>query len=524
MARTKRRQGQVSRRKQTVQKPQGLLHPRVEKVGPARFGVVCFDCHKAASKWMLADFYGNLLIEPTRFEHTRAGLELVVSRVQELVERKPLKDLVVAIERAGNYHLPVKRCFVSAGFDTRIVHPFATKHYRLPSDKDCKSDDTDLDAIFRATLAGYGLLDQELTEPYISLRMLARHRRDLVRKRSILCCQIREHLDCTLPGYAAVFDDLWRSNIALPLAEWVGSVERFEALGVKGLCQLLRDHDTRFLQPVVERVFAWARIAAKPAPESALHQRIWLTLEADRREKCRKIREIERDLASLLVDTPYVLLLSHPGLNVVSAAELAGELGPIEHYAHAKCITGRAGLFPSRFQSDQTSRDGALAKQANRRLRATILWVADNLIKCNSHFRGLAGLWKQQGKDARDSRVKVASRFCRVLYQLVAGRQVFAHPSQCQRDYILQKLNAFYLEAEIDPMTLLDDLQRTVKQLPSGAYKCEAQALEVELLKAHKAKRKAVTQLGELLPLVLAKLGVSQLQSDREAQDPDTQS
>ena len=42
------------------------MHPRVEKVGPARFGVVCFDCHKAASKWMLADFYGKVLVEPTR--------------------------------------------------------------------------------------------------------------------------------------------------------------------------------------------------------------------------------------------------------------------------------------------------------------------------------------------------------------------------------------------------------------------------------------------------------------------------
>ena len=42
---------------------------------------------------------------------------------------------------------------------------------------------------------------------------------------------------------------------------------------------------------------------------------------------------MERDLAALLVQTPYLLLLSIPGINVVSAAELAGEMGPIGNYA-----------------------------------------------------------------------------------------------------------------------------------------------------------------------------------------------
>jgi hypothetical protein len=49
-----------------VQKPHGVLHPRVVKVGPQHFGVVCFHCHKVASKWMLADYYGKLLVEPAK--------------------------------------------------------------------------------------------------------------------------------------------------------------------------------------------------------------------------------------------------------------------------------------------------------------------------------------------------------------------------------------------------------------------------------------------------------------------------
>jgi transposase len=89
-----------------------------------------------------------------------------------------------------------------------------------------------------------------------------------------------------------------------------------------------------------------------------------------------------------------VLLLSFPGINVVSAADFAGEMGPIEHYANAKAITGRAGLRPSRYPSDQVDRaDGPLVRACNRSLRAAILGIADNLVCCNHHFQGLATRW-----------------------------------------------------------------------------------------------------------------------------------
>jgi hypothetical protein len=135
----------------------GVMHPRVEKVGPQRFGVVCLDCHKAASKWMFANFYGKVLVEPTKVRHTRPELEMAITQVRHAAEEHHIEDLVVAIERTGAYHLPVKRSFDRADFETRIVHPFATKHYRLPADAGNKTDDADLDAIFRATIASYGL-------------------------------------------------------------------------------------------------------------------------------------------------------------------------------------------------------------------------------------------------------------------------------------------------------------------------------------------------------------------------------
>jgi transposase len=68
---TRRRSGGKARRRFALHKANGVLHPRVQAVGPEHFGLVCFDCAKARSKWMLCDFYGKVLVEPTTVEHQR---------------------------------------------------------------------------------------------------------------------------------------------------------------------------------------------------------------------------------------------------------------------------------------------------------------------------------------------------------------------------------------------------------------------------------------------------------------------
>ena len=74
MAATVTRKRGRSRRPDALQKPRGVIHPRVQKVGPEHFGIVAVDCAKARSKWMLADFYGNVLApRPPWLNTTAAG-------------------------------------------------------------------------------------------------------------------------------------------------------------------------------------------------------------------------------------------------------------------------------------------------------------------------------------------------------------------------------------------------------------------------------------------------------------------
>ena len=234
-----------------------------------------------------------------------------------------------------------------------------------------------------------------------------------------------------------------------------------------GLKECLREHMVRYQPRTIDKVLAGHRRQPAAAFRNGrLHHAIWTDLEELYQLLQRQIVAIERELAGDLVKTPYVRLMAIPGINVVSAADLAGELGPIAQYANANAITGRSGLYPSRHQSDQTDQSGPLIRQANRRLRCALMRIADNLAFHCSYYRGHTDVDRARGIDTRISQVKVAKKFTRLAFACVAGDVPMKHPAFQQPDSILEKLREFHHVHKTPMDQLLADLQTTVEQLP----------------------------------------------------------
>jgi transposase len=509
--RSKATRPRARRTRQSVQKARGVIGPRVKKVGADKFALVCVDPAKKRSEWMMADYFGNLLIEPCTLEHQAAPFEIAMQMIRQTQAQHGILDLLVIIERTGNYHLAPQRAFARAGFETRILHPFATKQYRLPADAGNKTDHTDLFAQHRAAIAGFGLQEPEWDDIHRRLQLRTRHRRDLVEKASAVACQLRDHLHLAWPGYAELFADLMAHSAALALVRGCDSPQAILQLGKAGLEQALRGQKIRFQAATLDKVLAWASQAASQAclPQADLHHALAVDLESVYQDLRKRIALIEGQIVSDFVQTPYVRLLAIPGIHVISAADFAGEMGPIAHYPNSNAITGRAGLFPSRYQSDQTDcADGPLVRHANRRLRATLLRIADNLSRFNGHFRGRAGLMRAAKVDERAIRVKIAKNFTRIAYAAVAGPEPLRHPCCADRDSILQKLRSFHLEHGSSLATALADMEASIAQLNPDTRGHEARIVN-EVLQQQVQSRRGPARLGELLPAVLARLGVT---------------
>ena len=150
----------------------------------------------------------------------------------------------------------------------------------------------------------------------------------------------------------------------------------------------------------------------------------------------------------------------------------------------------------------------------NRRLCAALMWIADNLVVCNQHFNVLAARWQAAGKDPRLMRLRVASRFARIAYQIVAGNQVCRHPAMQQQSYLLEKLLIFHTEHGTPMPQTLADLKAAADQLPKSAYATEAKPLVEILDKLEHGRKRGPTPLADILPIVLVRLGVRLLQSE----------
>jgi transposase len=436
-----------------------------------------------------------------------------------------LRDLVVALESTGTYHRPVQHAFRAAGFDTRLVHPFASKHFRQPADPNNKTDDTDLAAIFRATVNGFGLAQPTWPGVYLELQQLGRQRRDLVHKTTTLRCQIKETLHQLMPGYTALFaEHFFDTPVALPLARATGSAQAVLDAGRDGLPRDLPE-GLRYKMTTLVKVLAWARTATPAQEPCQLYRQSLDRLADDFLQKTREIRGLEQRSARLLAQTPFLRLLALPGICVVSAAELAGEQGPPECYANANHLTGRAGLCPSRYQSDQVDcANGPLRRHGNRRLRAALLQIADNLLRHNHHFQAVAARWKRQGKDPRWLHVKVAKSFSRLLFVLLTGPGVVPHPACQPRHSICDKLLGFHIDHHTELPQALEDIDHAARQLSGRTCREEAELLRQQLDAPRSrhgcGRQRGPVPLAQLIPLVLARLGVRMLQSEPEGEDP----
>ncbi len=488
-----------------VGKPAGVIQQRVEAVGPSHFGVVSVDCAKRRSKWMLLDFYGRVLVEPTEVEHNAGSLAAMNAQIKEALTKHSIEDSIAAVEMTGVYHKPVQASLRRAGMDTRTVHPFASKHYRRALHPNEKTDDNDLEAIFHAAINGYGLAILPVDENYQSLQRLTRHRGILVKQRAKLQVQIRTMMHQCMRGYDDLFiqHKFFKGSVAMPLAKKFSSAAAIKQANVDGLAKHLKQQKIRFQKRTLERIVAWSLTAAEPTGLADMVTDQWSGLLEVWELLTEQINRTEREMARFLVKTPYVLLLSVTGINVVSAAGLAGEAGPIEHYASARAINGRAGLYPSRYQSDTVDYQGGLSRSSNRRLRGAAMMVAKNLIKCHSYYRGLSAFWEKQKVDPRDRHCRIANRAMRMVFQLVGGRQVWRGKG-VDREAILSKLREFHADHHSDLDRMIADMNEAFVWLPKSTYASEGKPLEELAAK----KRRGPQRIGDLLIGLLIRLGV----------------
>ncbi len=142
-----------------------------------------------------------------------------------------------------------------------------------------------------------------------------------------------------------------------------------------------------------------------------------------------RIAGCERDLRRLGAAHPYVSLLqSVPGIGWVLGYTIASEIGDIARFASAKKLVGYSGLCPRVYQSGQTDRRGALAKNGPRYLRWALIEASIQASK-NPRYREryqrtARRLGTQRGR--KIARVELARDLATAIWHMLSRNEPFA--------------------------------------------------------------------------------------------------
>ncbi len=483
--------------------PDDSLRQRVSKIGGEKFGVLVVDSSKKNAEVWLTDFFGNPVWDESHtYSITKGQMSEMVKDVDRSCRENRFKALVVGIEMTGRYHRPIKR-ELEKHWEVKIIHPFVTKQLRQPASSGIKTDGVDLEAMTRAMISGYGNTPHPTPLHYVEWQLMNRAREDSVDRRSRLKGQCREHLHACMPGYAELFTDIWRTPMILSVAETYGSAKRLLSAGTDSICNRLQCKGIRFRRRSINKVLAWASDSASPDLGGTLHRSILKTSLALLKHMDRDIKGYEKRLVPFLVKTPFVLLMSIPGINVVSASGYGSEAGPITNYHSGSQINGRAGIFPSRYQSDETDRtDGPMVGGRNARLRNATMRIASNMVLHSEHLQGWSDLRVNQGWSTKKAFVSIANHFSRIAFQMVAGRQTFHHPHMKEHNTVLKKLIGFSLMHEISPEKTISLANTAAKQLPADAIEEEIEDLQNNLYDLKAAYGVPRGRIKEMAPLL----------------------
>ena len=390
------------------------------------------DLHKETHTTVIIDCYNQKLGEIT-FPNRPADFPKLVAKVKKCNTEG--KTVVFGLENAYGYGRALAVWLIDKGYlvkdvNTAISHRQA-KHrgamYR-------KSDSDDAEAIALATLNMLDKLpDACPNDAYWSLGQLVHRRDNIMKQRTRLVNQLHEQLHIAYPSYKQFFNDISRPTALYfwehyPSRKYLKDIEDLQA-------ELVPVSHNCCSTKTCERILN-AVVGDKVKDIKYQDERDMVTLSI--------VRDLqhynkELDIADKMLEKMYkdlnCTLTTIPGVNLITAVKILSEIGDIKRFGNANKLAQFAGIAPLHLSSSGKGKDMA-TKQGNRRLQATIYFLAIQMIQVSSKgtprhptFRAYYEKRKAEGKTSQQALICISRRLISIIYGMLKSGTEYRMPA-----------------------------------------------------------------------------------------------
>ena len=397
------------------------------------FIYVGIDLHKATHTAVVIDCYNNKLGEIT-FDNRPADFPKLVAKIKKCNTEG--KEVVYGLENAYGYGRALAVWLIDKGYlvkdvNTAISHRQA-KHrgamYR-------KSDSDDAEAIALATLNMLDKLpDACPNDAYWSLGQLVHRRDNIMKQRTRLVNQLHEQLHIAYPSYKQFFNDISRPT-ALYFWENYPSKKYLEGKTVEDLREKLLpvSHNKCSTKTCETILNAVAGDKVKYIKYQDERDMVTLSIVRDLQHYNKELDKVDEMLEKMYKNLGCTLT-TIPGVNVITAVKILSEIGDIKRFGNANKLAQFAGIAPLHLSSSGKGKDMA-TKQGNRRLQATIYFLAIQMIQISSKgtprhpaFRAYYEKRKAEGKTSQQALIYISRRLISIIYGMLKSGTEYRMP------------------------------------------------------------------------------------------------
>ena len=145
--------------------------------------------------------------------------------------------------------------------------------------------------------------------------------------------------------------------------------------------------------------------------------------------------EVEEAIKGIL---PYFqcTLMTMPGIDIVTAANILSEIGNIERFPNASKLAKFAGIAPVNFSSAGKGKD-MCPKQGNRRLQAIFYFLAIQMVQVGPSgtarhpvFREYFQKKQEEGKNKQQALICISRRLVNIVYGMLKNHTEYREPEK----------------------------------------------------------------------------------------------
>ena len=373
---------------------------------------------------------GREIKKSLSFNNNKKGFESLVETVKNVLTMLNIEKVIIGMEPTGHYWKAFARYLKTIDWMTVVtVNPKKVKDSK-ELDDNCQTKSDKKDCITIARL----IKDARFFEPYLpegvwaELRNLSNTRAELVRKQNAVKNRMIATMDEYFPEYTSAIKIFSRTSEEI--LKKCPFPEDIKSLGKEGLLEYIKDTVKRgYSKKQVETIYELAEesIGHTEGVISAKFQ-----LEMYRKEAELLIEQIEKaeeKLEEQLKETGYYeSLISIPGVGIVSAAMLVGEIGEINRFDSYEQIRRYAGLNLVENSSGKHQGKTTISKRGRGLLRSILYRIAFTMIGKNEEIKELYKYLttrKDNQLKKKQAIVAVIGKILQIIYALVTKNEEY---------------------------------------------------------------------------------------------------